>query len=241
MRNVVFVHGFWHGSWCWSPVTTRLAARDIPSVAIDLAPGAVTARSAADNLIEQLEPLGPSVVVAHSMGGVTATAAAEKAPHLFEHLMYVAAFAPVGGLPAVTDIFSPENEGDLVKPLFAGDPAELGSLRIRTDEPQPLIDAFYDDVDPATAAAAIAMLRTDEPLGIPGEAFPVTPARYGAVPHSYVVTARDRAVLPALQHRLVKEIDTVSAAPTSVVTLDCAHSPFLSQPSALADAIAAVY
>src|SRR5689334_15881022 len=36
MRNVILVHGFWHGSWCWSSVTEELAAREIPSIAVDL-------------------------------------------------------------------------------------------------------------------------------------------------------------------------------------------------------------
>jgi pimeloyl-ACP methyl ester carboxylesterase len=37
------------------------------------------------------------VVAAHSMGGTVATAAAEIAPELFAHLVYVTAFAPVSG------------------------------------------------------------------------------------------------------------------------------------------------
>jgi hypothetical protein len=38
--------------------------------------------------------------VAHSMSGVVAAAAAELAPELFAHLVYVTAFAPVVGMPA---------------------------------------------------------------------------------------------------------------------------------------------
>ncbi|AJC53177.1 alpha/beta fold hydrolase [Streptomyces sp. 769] len=36
MRKVVLVHGFWHGSWCWSRVVEQLAARGVTSVALDL-------------------------------------------------------------------------------------------------------------------------------------------------------------------------------------------------------------
>jgi len=146
MRSVILVHGFWHGSWCWSPVTELLAARGIPSVAVDLAghglrgrsprsrwarpfdpaafavePGPsadVTATSAAAVLVEQIRRIGAGeqcVVVAHSMGGVVATAAAEQAPELFAQLMYVAAFAPVGGLAAVDYLGAPESEGDLTR------------------------------------------------------------------------------------------------------------------------------
>ncbi|MGW7380602.1 alpha/beta fold hydrolase [Streptomyces sp. NPDC054794] len=34
--TVILVHGFWHGSWCWSLVAEQLAARGIASVAVDL-------------------------------------------------------------------------------------------------------------------------------------------------------------------------------------------------------------
>src|ERR1700722_3871154 len=108
MRKVILVHGFWHGSWCWSLVAEQLAGQGIQSVAVDMdghglksrsplsrwerpfdraalatepSPVAgVTASSAAETLVGQLKVTGggePCVVVAHSMGGVVATAAAE--------------------------------------------------------------------------------------------------------------------------------------------------------------------
>jgi len=35
MRTVILIHGFWHGSWCWSRVTEQLAADGVRSVAVD--------------------------------------------------------------------------------------------------------------------------------------------------------------------------------------------------------------
>ena len=32
----VFVHGAWHGAWCWAEVMRRLALRGYPSIALDL-------------------------------------------------------------------------------------------------------------------------------------------------------------------------------------------------------------
>jgi hypothetical protein len=40
---------------------------------------------------------------------------------------------------------------------------------------------------------------------------------------------------------MIKEIDAVSAQPTTIVQLDSSHSPFLSRPGALNDAIQAAY
>lgn len=275
MRNVILVHGFWHGSWCWSPVTAHLAARGIPSVAIDVqghglnaatpkaahrrpfAPeafssepsplAAVTATSAAHALLEQIRFIGggePCVVVAHSMHGVVASLAAELQPTLFEHLMYVTAFAPVGGAPAAAYISEPENDGDQLRPLFGGDFVQIGALRIDpADEGrhEQLRQALYADVDPATAQAAIGLLSTDGPIGVPGEPLTLTSGNYGSVPHSYLLCLQDMAVRPALQRRFVSEIDAVSATATKVFEIESAHSPMLSQPSTVADAIETVW
>jgi pimeloyl-ACP methyl ester carboxylesterase len=272
---IVLVHGFWHGSWCWSAVTEELAARGVPSVAVDLdghglkqrlpaarwsrpfdslayatepGPSApVTASSAAATLVAQIRRIGggrPCVVVAHSMGGAVATAAAEQAPELFADLVYLSAFAPVSGYPSAYYITEPENAGELVHTVLVGDPGATGVLRTDpgdADGRRAVRETFYGDVDEVTAEAATALLGVDGPLGIPGEALTVTPERFGAVPHSYLVCTRDRAVRPGLQRRFIKEIDAISARPTRVVELDSEHSPFFSMPAPVAEALAAVY
>jgi pimeloyl-ACP methyl ester carboxylesterase len=253
MRNVVLVHGLWHGSWCWSEVAERLAGRGIPSVAVDLdghglragaQPGSVTASSAAARLVGQIRRIGggePCVVVAHSMGGIVATAAAELAPELFGRLVYLAAFAPVRGLPALAYLGLPENAGETVSALLAGDPAEIGALRLGLGDLGPVRETFYGDVDPSTADAAIRLLTPDGPLGIAGAALTVTAGRFGWVPHSFLVCTKDNVVPAALQRLAVREIDAVSAAPTAVTELDSSHSPFLSRPDELTAAIAAAW
>jgi len=204
----------------------------------------VTASSAAQTLLGELKAIGggePCVVVAHSMGGAVATAGAELAPELFAHLVYVAAFAPVSGLPAAAYIDSSEDKGSMVPGLLAADPAVTGALRIDTRDRcrhAAIREAFYGDVDEATATAAVTLLSPDAPVGVPAEAFTVTRGRYGAIPHSYVTCAKDNTVPVALQRRFITEIDAVSQAPTTVVELDTSHSPFLSRPADLAAAIA---
>lgn len=269
---VVLVHGSWHGSWCWSFVTDHLAGLGIPAVAVDVdghglkgpsplarwsrpfdpatfaaepSPVAtVTASSAAATLIGQLRRIGqPCVLVAHSMGGVVATAVAEQAPELVSELVYVAAYAPVSGRPT-SDYFSLPESGHAVLDLLVGDFAATGALRIDPGDPErhsALREVFYHDVDDATAAAAIALLTSDGPVGIPGETLTVTRERYGSVPHTYVVCREDHAFPVALQRRFITEIDAVSAAPTTVREIDTSHSPFLSRPAELAQTIVAAH
>ncbi|MBP2326503.1 pimeloyl-ACP methyl ester carboxylesterase [Kibdelosporangium banguiense] len=272
---VVLVHGSWHGSWCWSPVTEHLAGLGVPAVAVDMdghglkgpsprsrwsrpfdpavfvaepSPvAAVTTSSAAATLIDQLRRIGngrPCVLVAHSMGGAVATMVAEKAPELVSELVYLSAFAPVSGKPVAYYFGLPENAGQPVSALLVGDPAVSGALRLDTgdaDRHRAIRDVFYNDVDDATAAAAISLLTPDGPVGIPGETFTVTAERYGAVPHTYLVCLQDKAFPVALQRRFITEIDAVSAKPTTVLELDTSHSPFLSQPAELARVIASVH
>ncbi|GLY17191.1 esterase [Kineosporia sp. NBRC 101677] len=270
MRTIILVHGFWHGSWCWSLLTAQLAAHGVPSVAVDLAghglssrsPKArwarpfdaeafasessplsgVTTASAASTLIEQIRLIGdgePCVVVAHSMGGVVATQAAELAPELFAHLVYVSAYAPITG--SVIDYAAlPEAAGSGVTDLLVGDPAAVGALRYDTGNPSLLNDfreLFYGDVEVATAAAAVSLLSSDAPLLPSLDQVRVTASRGGSVPHTYVICTQDRAIPEPLQRRFVKDIDEVSTSATNVVALQTSHSPFLSNPAALADAI----
>jgi len=252
MRTVVLVHGLWHGSWCWSPVATRLAARGIPSVAVDLdghglksaATAGVTATTAAATLVEQIRRIGdgePCLVVAHSMGGAVATAAAEQAPELFSRLFSIAAHAPVSGRPAVFYLNEPESAGDRVLPLLVGDPALTGVLRLGLDDRAAVREAFYGDVDAITADSAIDLLAPAAPVGIAADVPVVTREGYGSVPKTYVVCTKDNAVPPALQRRLIGEIDAVSASPAEVIELDSSHSPMLSHPDDLTTAIASAW
>ncbi|MDX3319738.1 alpha/beta fold hydrolase [Streptomyces sp. ME03-5684b] len=270
---VVLVHGSWHGSWCWSPVVEQLAARGVPSVAVDLeghglrnpAPrtyGArpfdrtafeaepspvaqVTASSAAADLMDRIRMIGggrPCLLVAHSLGGVVVTAVSELDPELVGGLVYVAAYAPVSGTPARDYNSRSEMSGSHVPPLVVGDPARAGALRVDPRDPDrraEIKEAFYNDLDDRTADAAIGLLSPDAPVRILSETLTVTEHRYGSIPHAYVVCTLDNAIPPAMQRHFIKEIDAVSVAPTTVTELEASHSPFLSQPGALAEAIAA--
>jgi pimeloyl-ACP methyl ester carboxylesterase len=234
-----------HGLKSRSPASRWGRPFDRAHFATERAGGpAITVTSAASTLAGQIKTIGggaPCVVVAHSMAGIIAGAAAELAPELFARLVYVSAYAPVAGQPGEAYFYAPEATGSLVPSLLAADPAAAGALRIDTgDEARhaAIRETFYSDVDPITAEAATSLLSPDASTGISGENFTVTTGRYGAVPHTYVVCTRDNANPVALQRRFIAEIDAVSTAPTAVVELDSSHSPMLSQPAALAAIIA---
>lgn len=271
---VVFLHGYWHGSWCWSEVIASVTASGRPAVAVDMAghglraahPGCLTKRpfdaqelateaspvaevdldEAGDLLVSQIKQVGhggPVTVVAHSMGGAVLTRAAQQAPELVAHAVYVTGFMPASDVPAIAYIQMPENAGELVGPSLRADPEAIGAMRFDlasadTDYRQQLRDAFFGDVDPAVADAAIALLSPDAPAGIALGTTTLTSDGWGAIPRTYVTCARDMAIRPPLQQKFIADADAAFPDnPTSVVGLDASHSPFLSMPGAVADIV----
>lgn len=204
----------------------------------------LTATSAAEALVGQLRMIGgggPSVVVAHSMGGVVATLAAEMEPALVSRLVYIAAFAPVAGVPAGADVSSELNVDELGTSLLRADPFAVGASRVDTGDPESreaIRAALYADVPVRTAQAAIDMLNADAPVGIAAETITVTRERFGSVAHTYLVCTEDRMVRPVLQRKIVGDIDRASQSATGTVELASSHSPFLSRPVEVAEVIA---
>jgi pimeloyl-ACP methyl ester carboxylesterase len=209
--------------------------------------GHVSLDEAGELLVSQIRKAGagnPCVLVAHGMGGAVAGRVAERAPGLVSHLVHVCAFMPASRTPAAAYLGSPENEGDTLAGLLVADPDDIGALRLDPGAPDPeyrakLRHAFYNDIDPVTADAAIALLGCDAPARIAGDSTALTARGWGSVPRTYVHTARDNVCRPALQRRFIADADAAFPAnPTRVAELDSSHSPLLSMPGALAGIIA---
>jgi pimeloyl-ACP methyl ester carboxylesterase len=268
---VLFLHGFWHGSWCWAEVLARVTGAGTRALAVDMAghglrarrPAAATRRpfdagllatepspvadvdldQAAELLAGQAGQLGagdPVVVVAHSMGGPVLIRAAQAAPSLVAHAVYLTAFMPASGIPAAAYIRMPENEGGLAGTCLVADPATVGAFRLDVASPDPayrqrLRQTFYGDVAPEVGDAAIALLTPDAPAGIALGTTTLTADGWGSVPRSYVSCTQDMVIRPLLQRRFIADADAAFPGnPTSVHTLDASHSPFLSMPARVA-------
>jgi pimeloyl-ACP methyl ester carboxylesterase len=235
MARFLLVHGAFHGAWCWEPFVAELAGRghavttlDLPGAGDDPTPVAeVTldayARRICDALAAEPEPV---VLVGHSMGGMAIAQAAARCPEQIARLVYVAAFLPADGQSLVDLTQLPEGAGDMVQEnmLVEGEPpvATMPAAAAR--------EAFYGLCPPEQAAWATERLRP-QPL-----APFVTPAQLGdgtgTPPRAYVIATQDRAIPTALQRRLVADHPDVD-----VVELEADHSPFLSRPAELADAL----
>lgn len=231
----------WPAAFDSYPVDPAALATEVsPVAAVDLG-------QAADLLLSQIVALGrgePVTVVAHSMAGVVLTRVAQRAPDLVARAVYVAAMMPASGVSGAEYATAPENTGHLLASALRGNPAVIGAMRldVRSTDPEyrrQLQEAFYNDVDPVVARAALELLTPDAPAGIAAGATILTEDGWGAVPRTYVTCARDMAIRLPLQKRFIAEADAAFPdPPTSVVELDSGHSPFLSMADRVADIVA---
>lgn len=217
--RAVFVHGGMQGSWCWERV---LPVMEGDSVAVDLPgrPGAAsrpaTLESWADTVIEASG--SRSVVVAHSLGGLAALAAASRAPERIAGIVFVAAVIPPRGHCYWDLLSKPHNM--VRRMLRIGDPEVTmsrfaGRLQLCNGLNQVDRDRILSQLVP-------------EPGAVLG-----TPVDYALAENldlTYVHTERDRMVSPSQQRRYVGNLP----GRTRRLRLDCGHSVSYARPFELA-------
>jgi pimeloyl-ACP methyl ester carboxylesterase len=223
MVTIVLVHGAWHGGWCWERVVPLLEGRGLTTRTVDLPsvgarPGAGTDLSADAAAVERVvaEVSGPVVLCGHSYGGMVISRVEAKN---VARLIYLCAFMPA--------------EGESLLSIGGGKPApwiQMLDGGLVLPDPAKADTVFYTDCDEATRRWAKSKLRPQSAATM-GE--PVQRPAWRRVPSTYVVCANDQALFADIQRNVF-----VPRA-TETVELQADHSPFLSQPPALADVLAA--
>ena len=157
------------------------------------------------------------------MGGVAITQAGENCPGNIRALVYLCAFLPRNGDSLAT--WAGLDPGTMVNP---------STLILRPDgssifKPESSREAFYlqcSDEDVAFAQSRLvpqAAAPTTTPVV-------TTPERWGRIPRYYIECDRDRALTPAVQRAMQKELPC-----RQTFSIDTDHSPFFSAPDPLAD------
>jgi pimeloyl-ACP methyl ester carboxylesterase len=227
--RVVFVHGACvkDGPWWWHRTGELLAEQGVASEAPALPSCGETGEptgAGGPGLLEDVAAVRqvltasdePTVVVAHSYGGiVTAEAAADL--NTVRHLLLVSSYLPEVG----QSLSSFAAEGPA--PFLDVDP-EGGTFTVRADA---LAETFLHDCDAViqreaknkTARQSLAVLEQ-----------PVQSAAWQHTASTYLVCVNDRGT-PADRQR------EFAGRAGNVVELDAGHHPFLSQPSAVCDLI----
>ncbi len=230
--RIVFVHGACvkDGSWWWHRTGELLAEQGLASETPALpscgetgeptdakGPGLAEDAAAVRHVLAASDE--PTVVVAHSYGGIV-TAEAAAGLEAVRHLLLVSSYLPEVGQ-------SLSSFGGKEPASFLDIDPEDGTFTVRVDT---LADTFLQDCDPEiqrqatdkTARQSLAVLEQ-----------PVQSAAWQHIPATYLVCAEDQGTPAELQREFAGRAD-------SVVELDAGHHPFLSQPAAVCDLILAL-
>jgi pimeloyl-ACP methyl ester carboxylesterase len=232
MSSFLFLHGSWHGAWCWHKIVPRIQAAGHRAVAIDLpgrgrspaTPGFVGLQRMVTAAEAALPPGEQTVVVVHSRNGIVASALAERAPDRIARTIYLASFM----LPSGKRVLDYLPDRDSLMPRNV----RIDRWRM-TDWLDPAVyrEALYADCSDDDLALCRNLL-VPEPVRPALTRLTLTAQRYGRVPRAYIRLTQDRAVSLALQDRLLAETPV-----ERVESLAASHSAYFSQPDALAESI----
>ncbi|PCJ69276.1 MAG: esterase [Rhodobiaceae bacterium] len=236
MTAFLLVHGAWHDERCWDSLVPELSAHGhaVHTLTLPghwdrrLSPFRVSLKRYAKAVCEAADQINePLTLVGHSMGGMVISKAAEMQPDLFNHMIYLAAYVP------------PLNRWTQVCRLTFGDrETQLwGALQVNwlkfssTIDPDWATNIFYHDCAPDLADEATRRLcrQPGRPMV---ELMKVTQERIGSIPKTYIECRQDKVISPDLQRQMQTNMPF-----ERVLSMDTSHSPFLSQPAHLADAM----
>jgi len=221
---VVLVHGAWHGSWCWQRVVPQLerlglAVRvlDLPSVGGGAHENLSSDAAAVRAVLDRLD--APALLCGHSYGGMVISLAASGRADV-AHLVYLCAFMPEEGQSLIA--IGGGRNAPWIRQFDDG--TALPDLDRAGD-------LFYADCDPDTRSWAVGQLRRQRAAAY---AEPVPRPAWREIDSTYILCAQDRAMPPELQRNVF------APRARAVRELQTSHSPFLSQPAALAELLASL-
>jgi pimeloyl-ACP methyl ester carboxylesterase len=230
--RIVFVHGACvkDGSWWWHRTGELLAEQGVASEAPALpscgetgeptdaqGPGLAEDVIAVRNILTASDE--PTVVVAHSYGGIVIAEAAAGVEAV-RHLLFVSSYLPEVGQ-------SLSSFGGEEPAPFLDIDSEGGTFSVR---PEVLAETFLQDCDLEIQREAMDKTARQS-LSVLDE--PVQSAAWQHVPSTYLVCGEDRGTPAELQRKFAGRAG-------SVVELDAGHHPFLSQPARVRDLILAL-
>jgi pimeloyl-ACP methyl ester carboxylesterase len=225
--RVVFVHGACvrDGSWWWHRTGELLQEQGVGSATPALpscgeagepagtgGPGLPEDVAAVRQVLHGSDE--PTIVVAHSYGGIVAAEAAAETDSV-SHLLLISSYLPEVGQ-------SLSSFGDGTPAPFLEMDVDAGTFGVR---PRFLAETFLQDCDADTTTQARSHLARQS-LHVTGQ--PVRAAAWQQVPSTYLVCAQDRGTPVGLQREFARRAG-------KVVELDAGHHPFLSRPATVRD------
>ena len=240
MSTYLFVHGAWHGAWCWKKVVPlieraghKAVTLDLPGHGDDPTPvGHAPLQLFADRVVAVLDELPSRIVlVGHSMAGVVVSRVAEMRSEKIISVVYLAAFLPQNGqsINAIKKSYLGLAGNVNAPPTTDTDTIIDRERGISMFKKERARDALYHDCTDEDAAYAISRLCPSS-TAIGATPLTLTAERFGSVPRVYIEASQDRRVNPEMQRMMY-----MTQPCRKVFSLATSHSPFFSAPEGLVD------
>lgn len=180
----------------------------------------VTLQDWVEAVIEEVgdEEDGPTILVGHSLAGITMPRVAERIPERLAHLVFVSCTVPEEGV-AVLDDLAPDVEllakQNMDQPVAMTLPEEVAT------------QMFCNDMDAEQTRFVLDHLVAEawQPMKTPSR---LAGLRLG-LPATYVKLLKDQSVPPELQDKMIDHVGE-----PRVVEIDAGHNVMISDPEALA-------
>ena len=217
VRNVVLVHGLFADGSCWSEVIARLQPKGIQVTAVQNPLTSLQAGVEATQDVLALQQ-GPTVLVAHSFGGMILTEAGVDSN--VSAVVYVAARAPDAGedYTALAARFPPPPASAGI--VWSGDDGRLSEEAFLRD--------FAGDV-PADKARVLYAVQAPFKRALLADK--TTHAAWRSKPSWYAVSTEDRTINPDLQRFMAKRMGA------KTIEVKASHVSIISQPDTITDLI----
>lgn len=228
MATFGLVHGAGHGAWCWERLAPILEARGHRVFTMDLPCEDQTAGNEryAEVVDRAIPAANDLVLVGHSLAGLTVPLVAARRP--VARLVFLCAQVPEFGRSLFDQVqANPELYHPVSRTHSGRLTADDGTVTFRDEAAAR--DVFFQDCTPADVSWAFARLRP-QAAAPRREVCPLSSWPPGD--RAYILCREDHAISTAWSRRVARE--RLGVEP---IELGGGHSPFISQPSALADVL----
>lgn len=226
MTDLVFIHGAWASGWAWEPLlpyiqlpNTHCHVINLPDsesyeASLKSQAGIEEYKSHVLNTLAKIK--GPVWLIAHSGGGLIATAVAEEIPNKISGVIYVAGMMLPSGMSFSDLCQSVAQKGINTQ----GISPYLQNTQYGTKvKEEGIRDIFLHD------ASEEAIQLAKENMVVQPNASRIISVHWteegaGRIPKYYIVAKRDRSLVLDVQQEMIKLV-----MPTAAATIDCGHFP----------------
>jgi pimeloyl-ACP methyl ester carboxylesterase len=211
-----------------------------PIADVTLAEGIETIGEAIHSLIQA--GCESVILVGHSSGGISVTAAAEKFYNKISAVVYLAGVVPVSDKSPIELFRTPEGRTSRTSELlFPLDPEKVGALRIDSHIDNVTFrnkskEILFNDLDLAQTEIILKMQSSDVPFSTLATPIQMSSKKWGTLNKFYVRCNQDLAIPPAFQRLMITTNNSANPNnPMKLFDLDSGHNCPFSKPKEIAE------